>query len=181
MIVNCKTDRAVVLVPMDGGNGVWMFPSDASPWAGLHLKVAPLSPIVPQIAEMVRDRLGFDMERAGYEVCQDFADIVMLDHGEDRETNGDRSENITLSVTPSITLYALQPRELVPASLIPGDPDRPLRLATLPDWLGRLPRTRQRLAWLRAWQIYQGILTQNVKAVEAAEVLKAITQPGQQP
>mgnify|MGYP006275407303 CR=1 FL=1 len=171
MIVHCKTDRAVVLVPMDGGNGVWMFPSDASPWPGLHLQVAPLSPIVPQIADMVRECLGFDMERSGYEVCQEFADIVMLDQNEAQETREHSGD--------SITLYALQTRELVPASQIPGNPGRPLRLGTLPDWIGRLPRTRQRLAWLRAWQIYQGILTQNVKAVEAAEVLKAITQPGQ--
>jgi hypothetical protein len=167
MIVHCKTDRAIVLVPMDDGNGLWIFPSDESPWAGLHLDVVPMTPILPQIATMIQERLGFDMERSGYKVCLDFEDIVTLD---------DQTE---------VTVYVVQAQKLVPASSltpgISGRPPRPLRLATLPEWLGRLPRTRQRLAWLRAWQIYQGVLAQNVKAVEASEVLKAVSQPGPQP
>jgi hypothetical protein len=103
------------------------------------------------------------MEPAGYQVCPEFEDIVMLD-----------------SNTPA-TLYAVQASGLKLAESIPADPDRPIRLATLPDWLGRLPQERQRLSWLRAWQIYQGVLVQNVKAVEATEVLKALTQREPQP
>ncbi len=166
MLVNCKTDRALILVPLDGGNGLWMFPSDPGPWAGLHLQVQPLMPILPQIADMIRSRLGFALEPAGYQVCPDFEDIVMLE-----------------SKIPA-TLYVVQSENLKPTGIIPADPSRPLRLATLPEWLGRLPQERQRLSWLRAWQIYQGILVQNIKAVEAVEALealKALAQREQQP
>jgi len=163
MLIHCKTDHAVILVPLDSGDGLWMFPSDPGPWAGLRMTVKPLMPIVPQIAEVIRTRLGFAMEPAGYQVCPEFEDIIMLD-----------------SNTPA-TLYAVQAGDLKLAESIPADPDRPIRLATLPDWLGRLPQERQRLSWLRAWQIYQGVLVQNVKAVEATEVLKALTQREPQP
>lgn len=163
MIINCKTSRAIVLVPMDGGNGLWVFPSDEGPWSGLHLDVAPLMPVIPQIAGMIHARLGFDMSEAGYSLCEEFADIVPIDN--DTE----------------VTVFAVKAGKLQPASRIPANPSRPLRLGTMPEWLGRLPQSRQRLAWLRAWQVYQGVLTQTVKAVDAAEVLKEVAQPGPQP
>ena len=163
MLIHCKTDHAVILIPLDAGDGLWMFPSDPGPWAGLRLNVQPLMPIVPQIADLVRVRLGFAMEPAGYQVSPDFEDIVMLD-----------------SETPA-TLYVVQATSLKSTEEISVDSKKPFRLATPPEWLGRLPQERQRLSWLRAWQIYQGILTQNIKAVEATEVLKAISQFEPQP
>ncbi len=163
MLIHCKTDHAIILVPLDSGDGLWMFPSDPGPWAGLRMTVKPLMPIVPQIDAMIQTRLAFDIKQSGYHVCPEFEDIVMLDAN-----------------TPA-TLYAVQASTLKSTESIPVNPDRPLRLATLPDWLGRLPHERQRLSWLRAWQIYQGVLVQNVKAVEATEVLKVLTQREPQP
>ncbi|MEY4632558.1 MAG: hypothetical protein RIQ81_2678 [Pseudomonadota bacterium] len=169
MIIHCPTPHAVVLVPLDSGSGLWLFPSDPGPWAGLRLEVTPLQPVIPQIMESIAGRLGVSLVKAGYDVSQSFQEVVQLPEG-------------------PATLYVVQPPRapyrLIPASALQAatpSAGNAIRFATLPEWLGRMPVERQRLAWLKAWQVYQGVAALEVKAVELDEVIRATTPREPQP
>lgn len=168
MLVHCPTSLAIILIPLDSGSGTWVFPSDPGPWTGLRLDVAPLQPVIPQIMESTGKRLGVSLLAAGYDVSPDFQEPLQLPEG-------------------PATLYVVQPpraphrliqANLVQSPLVFGDA---MRFATLPEWLGKMPGERQRLAWLRAWQVYQGVAMQEVKAVELDEAIRATTPREPQP
>jgi hypothetical protein len=173
MLIHCNTPTAIILIPLRSAQGTWIFPSHPGPWAGLRLDVAPLQPVIPQIQDLASRCLGVKLQTAGYEVSPGFQEPVELPSG-------------------PATLYVVRPsvadKPLIDAeSVITGsvtnahNQDSSIRFATLPEWLSRMPATRQRLAWLRAWQVYQGMLEDQVKAVELDEAIKATLPRAPQP
>jgi hypothetical protein len=131
------------------------------------MDVVPLQPVIPQIQTLIKQCIGLELQNCGYDVSPEFQELVELPSG-------------------PATLYVVQPSSLdkkliaINELAINYQPDQRssatgIRFATLPEWLTLMPAKRQRLAWLRAWQIYQGLLEDQVKAVELDEFVdKAI-------
>jgi hypothetical protein len=108
----------------------------------------------------ISHRLGIDPIQSGYEVCQDFEEQILTDSGS------------------SYSLFVVQCQaDLVPVSGIQSPPEKPLRFGSMPEWLARLPATKTRIAWVKAWQVYQGVLMEQIKAVETTEVIRSGRQP----
>lgn len=153
MLIHCRSDAALILIPLQNGSGSWVFPSDSGPFIGIHTSIESQLPIVPQILETIHIRLGIDPLKAGYKVCEEFEETVVSDNGQ------------------TMTLFVMQcERDLTSISAINAAAEPALRFASMPEWLSRLPATRSRLAWIKAWQVYQGVLSETIKAVDTNDL-----------
>lgn len=142
----CKTDNAILLVAVPDDRGVLHFPlSKDAPLPGLHLAVKALLPIFDQLTTLASTTLGQDVARKLH-IWDEFADELTLPDG-------------TLA-----TLYVATLSE-VPTASAEAWP-------VMPTILRSMEKNRGRLPYLRAWQILQGGLKLNTKAVDPAEVAK---------
>lgn len=144
--IYCKTDLAVLLAAVADAKGVLRFPTtEGAALPGLYVDVAPLIPIYEQLKRGASSALGLDVSR-NLRIWDEFADEVPLVDGR------------------VATLYV---------GLLEGmTTDVAARWPVMPDLLRRMDKNRSRLPVLRAWQILQGGLKLDTKAVEAGEVAK---------
>ncbi|TWW12171.1 hypothetical protein E3A20_03230 [Planctomyces bekefii] len=144
--IYCKTDRAILILGVPDDRGVLFFPSNrADELPGLHLDVKPLLPIFDQLTGLASAVLKQDVARSLH-LFDEFADEIAIND----------SDKGTVFVG---TLSQVTKPE--------GGP-----WAVMPAILRALPKTRVRLPYLRAWQILQGGLKLNTKAVDPAELAK---------
>ncbi len=140
MLPSCQTDIALVLLGVSDEKGVLRFPkSDGAKIPGIHFAVKPLLAINPQISEAISSHFGVELG-VHLTIEQNFFDA----------TNGDDGAVVsiylaTLAQTAPITYQTSWP--------------------TMPDLLRQLSG-RDRLPFLRAWQVFAGGLTLDTKALE---------------
>jgi hypothetical protein len=141
-LIHCPTNTAVLLFGLKRDDGVIVFPSDSVQIPGIVSPVNPSLPINPQLLELAHRRSGIPMIEIS--VWQEFQETVKLPGGD------------------SATLYAAKAL-IIPQSL-PGD------VTTLPQMLRSMPPDRNRVAYMKALQVFAGGLEEQTKAVDLEEV-----------
>lgn len=144
--VHCKTSVAILLAAIPDERDLMHFPQSATSFAGLPgltFDVSPGMPINIQLMEQLWAHLGEKIK--GVDIIQAFVDEVRLPDGR----------------AATVYLATVNGRR----TLTSGAP-------TMPEILRQMPKDRNRLAYLKAWQVLTGSLTLNTKAVELEEIKK---------
>ncbi len=155
--VQCETPTATLLVAVADPQGILRFPNDPLLWPGLTLTVNVMLGINSQL----KDRATKDLGEAGnhIEIWQEYSSPLLGSSGVAESTlyvsrlADDKSQN-----------------SLIETKLWP----------TLPELIRTLPKDRNRLAYLKAWQVLSGGLQESTKALDVEEVvkhLKSLHQP----
>ena len=142
--LKCKTDVALILLGVANQKGFLIFPTTATETPGLMFSPGGAQPVNLQILSQVSDYLGLDLNGQAVEICQEYSDTVTLASGNEA------------------TLYLATIRDR--PELIKED------WSNLPDHLRAMPKNKNRLAYLRAWQVLTGSLTLNTKVIEADDL-----------
>ena len=148
--VFCKTEIAIVLVGVADEKGFLRFPSSAPETPGIMLNVRPRTSINELILAKIGDFLGSQFSAQGIDIDQEYHDSVFLSDG--REA----------------TLYLAHINQH--PELVSND------WSTLPELLRGMPQNRNRLPYLRAWQVLSGARDSKTYAIEAADALKYLSQ-----
>ena len=145
MLIHCATPRAHLLLAVPDAAAVLRFPGGHAPTPGIEVAVQALTPIGPQLVDAAVAALGAGIPALGVLVEQEFADALATASG-------------------AATLYVATLR-LGSAFVAPN------HWPTMPEILRRL-KGRERIPFMRAWQVLAGGLHLNTKAVDAAEVAR---------
>jgi len=145
-LVHCPTNTAILLVGLKRDDGLLVFPSDGKIVPGIVTSVNPSLPINPQLLDVANKRTG--IPAIEILVWQEFQEPVKLSNGEDA------------------TLYAA--RTIVKPHHIPSD------VTTLPEMLRSMPADRNRVAYMKALQVFAGGLEEETKALDLDEVRRHI-------
>jgi hypothetical protein len=145
-LIHCPTDIAVLLLGFKQEDGVFLFPSESVEVPGISSKINPSLPINPQLMELVQTRCT--MPGMMISIWQEFQEAIKLPTGEVG------------------TLYAAK------ASGVPPNFSCPVR--KLPDMLRHMPPDRNRVAYMKALQVFAGGLEEQTKALDLDEVRRHI-------
>lgn len=178
MHIYCPTDFALVLTPAPDAQGIWRLPrgvrtpggkgSDGNIEAlakvlptGVWFAPKALLPISDQIMDAVKEALA--MPQVQIDLHQDYADEVSF---QELQTTA------TLYIA-HLPIIAPSPRPPIQQEHGAEAPATVEAWQTVPDALRMMPPNRNRLAFVRAWQVLMGAMkTDGVKAVEIADLLK---------
>jgi len=146
--IQCSTPRAVLLIAVEGPRGLFRFPNDRGDWPGLGLQVDMLNSINEQLQRRAQEFFGPWGSRC--HIWQEYSALL------DRDGSA------------PATLYV--------AKITPKDNELDERTwaqwLTLPELVQTLPKDRNRLSYLKAWQILSGALEENTKALDVDEVAR---------
>lgn len=156
--IHCDTPHATLLIAVQCADQLLRFPNDGSFWPGIGFKVDPVLGINEQLMSAASIHLG--VIGKDLSIWQEYS--AVLEH---------------VGVMSS-TLYV---SKVVPKdfSVLPSAWDS---WQTLPVLIRTLPKDRNRLAFLRAWQVLSGGLEESTKALDVEEVarhLKSLEIDGQ--
>ena len=144
MQIECPTDIAVLLLAVRDERGLLRFPDEGSAARpGLTLTVKPLLAIAEQLAGLASKALSAPTY-VRIDIIPEFSDSL--------PGVGELKEDATLYIAA--------------ASAYQASPAQTAAWPTLPDLLRRMPKDRNRLAYMRAFQVLSGSLTQDIKAYE---------------
>jgi hypothetical protein len=121
-----------------------MFPTTSQELPGIVFRPESLQPMNLQIIAKANEVLGTEFTGREIDICQEYSDRVFL--------AGDTEICLYLAIIRN------QP------SLVSSD------WLNFPDHLRKMPKGRNRLAYLRAWQVMTGSLTLNTKAIETDDL-----------
>jgi hypothetical protein len=141
-LIHCPTETAVLLLGLKRDDGVFVFPSDEGEIPGIVSAVNPSLPINPQLLQMAHQRSGVPIIEIS--VWQEFQETVKLPGGE------------------LGTLYAA--KSIILPQQLPHD------VTTLPQMLRNMPPNRNRVAYMKALQVFAGGLEEQTKALDLDEV-----------
>jgi hypothetical protein len=141
--VHCKTPVAILLAAVADDRDLRRFPQNGGALPGLVFEVSPGLPINIQLLETLWAHVGEKLK--GVDIIQEFAGEAELPDG--------RAATVYLATVNGR-------RELS------GD------APTMPEILRGMAKDRNRLPYLKAWQVLTGSLTLNTKAIELDELKK---------
>lgn len=152
--VYCPTSRGVLLLAVPAATGVYHFPlpiiSETGHSPGLWLEVTPLLAINPQLVALAEEVLGYQGLGGKLNINQDFTGSLTDPQGN------------------KVTLYV--------ATLEPGLVEVVPTWPTLPQLLAGMPKDRNRLPYVLAWQVLTGALSQQTYAVELDKALATLEE-----
>ena len=153
----CQTPKAVIFVVATGFDGVvrCLILDPAEP--GIVIEPKPLLPVVDQImshlAAVFESSSGDAFRTLEFAVRSDYSDIINLADG------------------TAATLYiASSPKRLAGINFAKGT------FVSIPELLRGMPKNRQRLVYLRAWQVLLGALQDSTKAIDFDEAMKHLNK-----
>ncbi len=147
LLINCDTPHATLLLAVECEDGLLRFPNDASFWPGLGFKVDMMLPINEQLQSAAKKYIEDQWPKVS--IWQEYSSLLQHDGVMDS------------------TLYVAKIRP--DYSLLPSAWQS---WQTLPALIRTLPKDRNRLAFLKAWQVLSGGLEESTKALDVAEVAK---------
>ena len=147
-LIHCPTNTAILLLALKREDGVFVFPSDAEDIPGIVSPVNPSLPINPQLLDLAHRRSGLPIIEIS--VWQEFQETITLPGGD------------------AATLYAA--KALVIPETLPTD------VTTLPLMLRKMPPDRNRVAYMKALQVFAGGYDEQTKAVDLDEVRRHFSQ-----
>lgn len=145
-LIHCPTDIAVLLIALKREDGLLLVPTDEGPIPGIVRRVNAALPINPQLLDMAFERTK--IPRIEIAIWQQFQDTITMPDG------------------ALATVYAA--RSLILPREIPGD------AKALPEILRAMPPNRNRVAYMRALQVFSGALEEVTKALDLEEVRRHI-------
>jgi hypothetical protein len=140
MHIRCKTEVAIILLGVADETGFLFYPTTAPETPGLMFSPSVSEPINLQITDLCGEFLGTKLDGFTLDICQKYSDKV----------------NLTDNRIATLYLATVRNHE----KLIQND------WSNLPDQIKAMPKNRNRLAYLRAWQVMTGSLSLTTKAVE---------------
>lgn len=146
-LIHCPTDKVILLLGLKRDDGLILLPSDSTETPGILANVDTRLPINPQLLELAQKRSG--LPAIEISIWQEF------------------QESVTLVDGTTATLYAA--KALAYPQTMPAD------VTTLPDMLRRMPPNRNRVAYMKALQVFAGGLEETTKALDLEEVRRHIS------
>lgn len=144
----CPTEKAVLLLAIPDEKGLFYFSYQDKELPGIWFRTKPLLPINQQLTEVAEKFLGCKGLATKMSINQQFAGKLSDKEGQEA------------------TLYL--------ASLESGLIKVKSEWTTLPRLLGQMPKNRNRLPYLLAWQVLSGALSQMTQALEVDDQLNPI-------
>lgn len=141
-LIHCPTNVAVLLVAIRRDDGLLVIPTDSGDIPGIVRRINPSLPINPQLLAMAEERAG--VPQLEVFIWQEFACEINL-------TDGERA-----------TVYAA--RAIKTPDTVPTD------AKPLPEILRGMPANRNRVAYMKAMQVFSGALEEQTKALDLEEV-----------
>lgn len=146
-LIHCPTDQVILLLGLKRDDGLILLPSDSTETPGIMASVDSRLPINPQLLELAHKRSG--LPSIEISIWQEF------------------QESVTLLDGTKATLYAA--KALAYPQAMPAD------VTTLPDMLRKMPPNRNRVAYMKALQVFAGGLEETTKALDLEEVRRHIS------
>lgn len=146
-LIHCPTDIAVLLVAVKRDDGLIVIPTDAGDVPGIICNVDPSLPINPQLLDAASQRTG--LPKIEISVWQEFQCEIQMPEG-----------------LPA-TVYAA--RALKIPDSVPTD------AKPLPELMRSMPPNRNRVAYMKALQVFSGALEEQTKALDLEEVRRHIS------
>lgn len=147
MLNRCSTSVAIVLLGVMDERGIMRFPVDAPETPGLMFQPETLKPINEQIFDRI-EREVLSRDPGLIDICQEY------------------SCEVTLSDSRQATLYL--------ATMKFQEKNAANQWDTMPELLRAMPKSRNRLAYLKAWQVLTGAMSENIKVIEQEEMARHI-------
>ena len=145
-LIHCPTDVAVLLLAVKREDGLIMVPTSSNVIPGIVRRVNPALPINPQLLDMAFESTG--IPRIEISIWQEFQDTIRLEDGE------------------PATVYAARSL-IIPHHAVDG-------VKSMPEILRAMPADRNRVAYMKALQVFSGALEEQTKALDLEEVRKHI-------
>jgi hypothetical protein len=145
-LIHCPTDIAVLLIAVKREDGLLVIPSDAGEVPGIICQVNTSLPINPQLLDAASKRTG--LPKMEVVIWQEFQCEIQMPNGE------------------PATVYAA--RTIKTPDVIPAD------AKPLPDLMRAMPANRNRVAYMKAMQVFSGALEEQTKALDLDEVRRHI-------
>ena len=145
-LIHCPTDTAILLIGLKRDDGLIVLPTDTGEIPGIVARINPSLPINPQLLDLAEKRTG--LPKIEISIWQEFQETVRLPNGD------------------AATLYAA--KSLMISQTLPID------VTTLPEMLRGMPSTRNRVAYMKALQVFAGGLEEETKALDLDEVRRHI-------
>lgn len=137
----CKTPRAIIMVGLRQETGPMLFATESYVVPGLYFKPEVRHQLNDEIAGKITEFFGRELKNL--DITQEFSEEVVL-QDESRATLYLATADGHVSISKD--------------SLFP-----------LPTLLRKMPKNRNRLSYLKAWQVMTGSLTLDTKAVELTD------------
>ena len=150
MLINCKTNKIIVLAYALDQMGIYRFKSEAQSHPGLWFTIKTFEPINLQIIDKVKERIP---NYRNLEVVQDYSEIVDLPNAEEQATLFLAHVLFDESSENSKEVASWQ---------------------TLPELLRNMPKNRNRLVYLKAFQFLNGSHKDRIKVIETDDPVKFI-------
>lgn len=150
--IHCDTATATLLLAVECEDKLLRFPNDQNGWPGLTVKVDPMLGINGQLLERVKAEPGL-MHTPPVSIWQEYSARLEPSPGRDIST---------------LYVAVVRPGSMALQSM-PWT-----QWQTLPEIIRSLPKDRNRLAYLKAWQVLSGALTETTKALDIDEVSRYI-------
>lgn len=152
MIYRCPTKYAVLLLAVRGEDGIFRFPSENAQFPGLLLEPKPLIGIFEQFVDAIQSRLGVAL-KISITLRHDFSEPLS-------DVQGDLGTLFVGSLTDSSVLKAAG-----------------IQLTPLPHLIRGMGKHRNRVSYLKAWQIMSGADSERTVALETQELAKLLQDP----
>jgi hypothetical protein len=142
--LRCPTDDAVLVLGVADTRGILLFPTTSAEVPGIVFRPVSLQPMNLQIIAKANSILATNLTGREIDICQDYSDRVVLE--------GNVEACLYLAIVRNLP------------NLISSD------WLNFPDQLRKMPKGRNRLAYLRAWQVMTGSLALKTKAIETDDL-----------
>lgn len=144
MLPKCKTPYALLLLGCESDIGPMRFPCDPSDGYGLQIEVEAARSINEQLIERTVNFFKLESIRRHVHLHQDYSCEATLPDG----------KLVTVYVATISGRHRLAKDEW----------------STMPELLKKMPKDRNRLAYLKAWQVISGVAQELIKAVELEDL-----------
>jgi hypothetical protein len=145
-LIHCPTDIAVLLVAVKREDGLLVLPTDGGDVPGIICQVNPSLPINPQLLDAAAHRTG--LPKIEIAIWQEFQCEIQMPNG------------------ALATVYAA--RTIKTPNVVPTD------AKPLPELMRSMPPNRNRVAYMKAMQVFSGALEEQTKALDLDEVRRHI-------
>lgn len=148
----CPTPRAIILLALVHQDQVFRFPFADGELPGLEITLQQGASLLPHLVSAVHHKCRELVEGFSLEVVAGFS--------------------APISAQPEATLYLVRSRDPLLCSYFAAK----FSLATFPELLRGMAKTKQRAAYLQAWQYLMGAHVDQLYALTTEEVTKILQE-----
>ncbi len=140
MSIHSKTSISIFLLGFLNKDKVYYFISENQSFPGIHIETPTRVPIVDPMIEKIEAQLSFSLNRHKFYLYSQFCETITLENGQQA----------------SLFLAKYDDQELLKAP----------NWQTFPQLLRHMPKSKNRLSYLKAWQVLTGAWQEEIEVVE---------------